>query len=81
MEAHAIRESVHIANRRLNLILPSWIDNQDVEVIILPKSTMQNRTNGSKSRVPNLFAGRGAFNVGEDFDAELPESFWMGDDE
>jgi len=77
MEAQAIRESVHIANRRLDILLPDWIDNQDVEVIIFPKIPVTNLSKQNK-RKPNLFAGRGNVRIADDFDAELPDSFWMG---
>ncbi len=80
MEAQAIRESVHIANRRLDILLPDWIDNQDVEVIIFPKTPVATLSKHNK-RKPNLFAGKGAVRIADDFDAELPDSFWMGETE
>jgi len=80
MEAQAIRELVHIVNRRLDILLPDWIDNQDVEVIILPKNQGDALRKHNK-RKPNLFAGKGAVRIADDFDAELPDSFWMGETE
>jgi hypothetical protein len=80
MEAQAIRESVHIANRRLDILLPDWIDNQDVEVIIFPKNPGVTLSKHNK-RKPNLFAGNGTVRIADDFDAELPDSFWMGETE
>lgn len=77
MEAQAIRESAHVLNRRLSLLLPGWIDNQDVDIIIFPKSVA--KKGNPKLRIPNLLASKGAFEMSEDFDDELPEAFWMGD--
>jgi hypothetical protein len=80
MEAQAIRELVHIVNRRLDILLPDWIDNQDVEVIIFPKNPGVTLSKHNK-RKPNLFADKGTVRIADDFDAELPDSFWMGETE
>ena len=75
MEAHALREMTHVANRRISLSVPSWLDNQDVEVIVLPR-TSNEPTQPVKKRKSNLLADRGSFTMSEDFDDELPDSFW-----
>ena len=80
MEAHAIREMTHVANRRISLPVPSWLDNQDVEVIVLPQASNE-PTQPGKKRKPNLLAERGSVTMSEDFDDELPESFWLGEDD
>jgi hypothetical protein len=79
MEAHALREMTHVANRRISLPVPSWLDNQDVEVIVLPRASFE-ATQLGKKRKPNLLADRGSFTMSEDFDDDLPDSFWLGED-
>ncbi len=80
MEAQALHEIAHIANQQLILTVPSWMNNQDVEVIVLPKMQLEKPTPQTK-RTPNLLASKGAYKISDDFDEELSDSFWLGENE
>ena len=80
MEAHALREMTHVANQRIILPVPSWLDDQDVEVIVLPQASDKQTPASTKERKPNLLADKGDFAMSKDFDDELPDSFWLGED-
>ncbi len=54
---------------------------ETVEVVIQSPSVPQPVTNGTTTSVPPRILGlhAGAFAVSEDFDAPLPDEFWLGE--
>jgi predicted DNA-binding antitoxin AbrB/MazE fold protein len=62
-------------NGHLRLLDPVDLqEGQQVSVNIAPVDEQPVR----RKRIPNLFPG---IVVSDDFDAELPDSFWLGEDE
>jgi len=78
MQAHAIRETTHVANGRIILDVPSWMNDKDVEVIVFPYAEHEKAAPGKK-RQRNLLAGKGPFKMADDFDHELPDAYWLGE--
>ena len=54
---------------------------ETVEVVIQSRPAPQPVTNGTAASVPPRILGlhAGAFTVSEDFDAPLPDEFWLGE--
>jgi len=79
MENKAIREVKHIKDRQVVLSVPDWLEGKDVEVIMIPCESNETRSSTEQTRLPNIFRGRGQVEMSNDFDDELPDSFWSGE--
>ena len=63
---------------KLRLLDPVELEEgQEVIITVVPKKDIGRIAQGG--RIPNLHPG--AFQMSDDFDDPLPDSFWLGEDE
>ena len=78
MEETIIRESGHVVHGTLSIPVPDWMEDYDVDVIVLPKGGPVNPPI-RQARQPDLFGYKEGFSMTSDFDEPLPAVFWTGD--
>ena len=71
-----IREFQHIVDKKLIVSVPDWLNDKDVEVIIVPRESTEGKLSRDEIRTRNILRSRGDIKISDDFDEELPDSFW-----
>jgi predicted DNA-binding antitoxin AbrB/MazE fold protein len=75
----AILRSVHAIYENGTLRLLEPVELKEGEEVVVQIPVVEETPKIAGKRIPNLHPD--AFEISDDFDAPLPDSFWLGEDE